>query len=219
MPVSFNVSKDMNIIKRFSAMLLCLAAVIPAMAQFSIGPRVGLNVNSLHFDNKLWDTENRAGINAGVQAEFMIPMINFGFDASVMYVHRTSNFDYYTQDVNLSTTEVSENISCDYIEIPINLKYKIGLPVVGKIVTPYIFTGPSFAFRTSKAAIKEFYHAKKSDIAWNFGIGVQLFSHLQIGASYGLGMTKAYEAIDSSHQNAGIEGKNRYWTVTAAYLF
>lgn len=204
----------MNIIKRFSAMLLCLAVVIPAMAQFSIGPRVGLNVNSLHFDNKLWDTDNRAGINAGLQAEFMIPMVNFGFDASVMYVHRSSK--YIPEDVN---NVQAENISCDYIEIPINIKYKIGLPVVGKIVTPYIFTGPSFAFRTSKAAIKEFYHAKKSDIAWNFGLGVQLFSHLQIGASYGLGMTKAYEAIDASHQNAGIEGKNRYWTVTAAWLF
>ncbi len=205
----------MTLFKRFSAMLLCLAVVIPAMAQFSVGPRIGLNVNSLHLNEKLFDSNNRAGLNAGIQAEFMIPMIGFGFDASVMYVHRVAQVAADPE----STSTVTTDASCDYIEIPINLKYKIGLPVVGKILTPYIFTGPSFAFRTSKSAIKEFYHAKKSDIAWNFGLGVQLFSHLQIGASYGLGLTKAIEVVDSDHEKAGIEGKNRYWTVTAAWLF
>lgn len=204
----------MNLLKRVSAMLVCLAVVIPAMAQFSIGPRVGLNVNSLHLNEKIFDADNRAGINAGLQAEFMIPMVGIGFDASVMYVHRV------TQVADLDATNPTmTNASCDYIEIPVNLKYKIGLPAVGKIITPYIFTGPSFAFRTSKSAIKEFYHAKKSDIAWNFGLGVQLFSHLQIGASYGLGITKAVEVVVPDHQNAQIDGKNRYWTVTAAWLF
>ena len=205
----------MSITKRICSLLLCLAIVIPAFAQFSIGPRVGLNVNSLHLNKDLFDGDNRAGINAGLQAEFMIPMVGFGFDASVMYVHRTSQV---AVDPTVSDAQLT-NLSCDYIEIPINLKYKLGLPAIGKIITPYIFTGPSFAFRTSKSAIKEFYHAKKSDIAWNFGLGVQLFTHLQVGASYGLGITKAYEVLDSDHQNAGIEGKNRYWTVTAAWLF
>ncbi len=211
----------MTLFKRFSAMLLCLAVVIPAMAQFSVGPRIGLNVNSLHLNEKLFDSNNRAGLNAGIQAEFMIPMLGLGFDASVMYVHRVAQVAADPESIASSSTvsTVSTDASCDYIEIPINLKYKIGLPVVGKILTPYIFTGPSFAFRTSKSAIKEFYQAKKSDIAWNFGLGVQLFSHLQIGASYGLGLTKAIEVVDSDHEKAGIEGKNRYWTVTAAWLF
>ena len=48
---------------------------------------------------------------------------------------------------------------------------------------------------------------------------MQLIKHLQIGASYGLGLTKAYELVDSNHEAAGIDGKNRYWTVTAAWLF
>lgn len=191
--------------------------VLPAMAQFSIGPRVGMNVNALHFNTDIFSSDNRAGFNGGIEAEFMIPMVNFGFDLSVMYVHRVSQLP---DGATLSTNNVTEsNASCDYIEIPLNLKYKIGLPVVGNIISPYIFTGPSFAFRTSKEAIKEFYHAKKSDIAWNFGFGIQLVKHLQIGASYGLGLTKAVEFIDSSHTKADIDGKNRYWTVTAAWLF
>ena len=59
----------------------------------------------------------------------------------------------------------------DYIEIPLNFKYKLGLPVVGKIITPYVFTGPSVAFLTSKKAITEAYKNKSVDVAWNFGLG------------------------------------------------
>ena len=81
-----------------------------------------------------------------------------------------------------------------------------------------VFTGPSFAFLCSKKAITDAYKNKSVDIAWNFGLGVQLFSHLQIGASYGLGMTNVVEKV-SSYQGTEIDGKNNYWTVTAAWLF
>ena len=101
---------------------------------------------------------------------------------------------------------------------PINLKYKIGLPVIGKIITPYVFTGPSFAFLTSRKAINEAWKNKSTSVAWNFGFGVQLLGHLQVGASYGIGMTKAFEKIGAV-EGVDIQGKNRYWTVTAAYLF
>ncbi len=143
-------------IRNLSALLLTLAVAIPASAQFSIGPRIGFNANSLHMSKELFDSDNRVGINAGLQAEFMIPMIGFGFDASVMYVHRSSNA-FESADKSDVT-----RVSADYIEIPVNLKYKIGLPVIGKIITPYIFTGPSFAFRTSKSAIKDFARSKRA---------------------------------------------------------
>ena len=74
----------------FSAVAI-IAMSISAAAQFSIGPRVGINVNSMHFDSDLFKSENRAGFTGGLQAEFMIPMVGFGFDASVMYVHRVNN--------------------------------------------------------------------------------------------------------------------------------
>ena len=169
----------------FSAVAI-IAMSISAAAQFSIGPRVGINVNSMHFDSDLFKSENRAGFTGGLQAEFMIPMVGFGFDASVMYVHRVNNA---TIDTN-GTATAPQIKDKDYIEIPVNLKYKIGLPVIGKIITPYVFTGPSFAFLTSRKAINEAWKNKSTSVAWNFGFGVQLLGHLQVGASYGIGMTK-----------------------------
>lgn len=191
------------------ALLLVLGAT-SANAQVKFGVKAGVAVNELKFDSDVWNSDNRAGFTGGLMLEVMLPIANLGFDVSAMYVHRTSD---------VSSEDIEGNVNRDYIEIPLNLKWKIGLPIVGKIVTPYIFTGPSVAFLTSKTAINDALKNKKVDVAWNFGAGVQLINKIQIGASYGIGLTKTLEAIGADLAPADIEGKNRYWTITAAYLF
>lgn len=214
----------MNALKRFFVAALAIVAVCSAAtAQFRIGPRVGLNVNSMRLNKEVFDNENRAGFTGGVQVEFTVPIVNLGFDASVMYVHRANNnvFKNATTagDANASAVLASDNYKKrDYIEIPVNFKYKLGLPVIGKVFSPYFFTGPSFAFLCSKSAITDAYKNKTFDVAWNFGVGLQFFSHLQIGASYGLGLTKTLEKL-TPYEGTVIDGKNNYWTMTAAWLF
>ncbi len=164
----------------------------------------------MHFDSSVFDSDNRAGFVGGVEMEFTAPIIGIGFDLSVLYVHQTTkaNFDPLKND-NFEKK--------DYIEIPLNLKYKLSLPVVSKIVKPFVTTGPSVAFLTSRRAITEAYKNKAVDYQWNFGFGVELFSHLQVGASYGIGLNNAVDVLGANA--AKIDGKNRSWTITAAYLF
>lgn len=212
--------KSLRRIALAAGMIAALA--LPASAQFHFGVKLGTEVTSLKFNKDVFDSSNRAGFTGGVMAEVMIPMTNIGFDASVMYVHRTSeymqNLIANPQNPN-EITEVKTKVGGDYIEIPINFRWKIGLPVVGKFVAPYLFTGPSFSFLTSKRAINDAYKNKKFDSAWNFGIGIEVIRKIQIGASYGLGMTKVAESTGVSNGAANIDGKNNYWTITAAYLF
>ncbi|MBQ8773876.1 MAG: PorT family protein [Muribaculaceae bacterium] len=202
--------------KSIKSIVVALAMVLvvagSADAQLRFGVKAGLNVSNLHFSEELLESDNKAGYNAGLMLECMLPIANIGVDASVMYVHRSGEELEKEDGGKLDTSR-------DYIEIPVNLKWKIGIPAVGSLVTPYIFTGPSFAFLTKKEDIKNAYENKTFDVAWNVGAGVQLFNKLQIGASYGFGLTKAVEAFSDDVNAAGIEGKNRYWTVTAAYLF
>lgn len=209
----------MKSLKRiFVAVALFVGLTMPAAAQFSIGPKVGLTVNDMKLDKDVFDTKNRTGFTAGVMCEFTLPILNLGFDASVMYVKRTADVvGKPTIDGGVVTSQEYE-IGGDYIEIPINLKWKIGLPVVGKVLSPYIFTGPSFAFLTSKKAITEAYKNKSVDINWNIGLGLQFFSKLQVGASYGLGINKAVEKVGNVETLTDINRKNG-WTVTAAWLF
>lgn len=192
--------------------LVALLAALPASAQFKIGPRIGMQVSSLHFDSDLFSSDNRYGFTGGLQAEFMIPAVSVGLDASVMYVRRNDRFM-----AENSSSEVEVNR--DYIDIPINLKWKISVPMISSFLKPYVFTGPDFAFLTSKQAISDAWNSKKFSVAWNFGFGVELINHLQIGASYGIGVSKAAEYVGVTSGSQDIQGKNRYWTVSAAYLF
>lgn len=198
--------------------VVALAATPAANAKiFSWGPRLGVNVNKLSFNkealNDITDSDNRAGFTGGLMAEFTAPIIGVGMDVSVMYVHRSSEW---------MAENVKKTANNDYIDIPVNLKWNINLPVVNNIVRPYLATGPSFAFLTSKSALENAYKSRKTTVSWNFGVGVTLVKHLQVGASYGLGLGKAVTnlaGVGSASGSDKVQGKNKYWTVTAAWLF
>ncbi|MDE6171081.1 MAG: porin family protein [Duncaniella sp.] len=185
-------------------------AAAQAGGPIKFGPKVGLTVNKLHFNQDVLNSDNQTGWTAGAMLEATVPIIGIGADLSVMYVRRNAEF------------MVANNIkddNRDYIEIPLNLKYKFNLPVVSKFLVPYIGVGPSVSFLTSRKNIENAYKNKSVDWAMNFGVGVQLMSHLDINARYGLGLTKAVNTFSSATESAGIEGKNRYWTITLGYLF
>jgi len=143
--------------KKFKTLLalivLVAASAIPAAAQFRWGPRVGVEVNKMSLNTDVFNNDNRAGFTGGLQAEFTVPIVNIGFDLSVMYCHRISQSDPISNTGSADTDAALESgrlRNRDYIEIPLNFKYKLGLPVIGKVFTPYVFTGPSVAFLTSK---------------------------------------------------------------------
>lgn len=202
----------------FVAITVVLMSATASAGGFRWGIKAGMALNSVHFDkeqilNDVKDTNNRAGFTGGLTCEFTIPVINLGLDASLMYMHR-------------SDIVGKEDISRNYFELPINLKYKLALPLVEKVVIPYIFTGPSFAVLAGKTEITESFKNKRFDISWNIGLGVELFKHLQVGASYGFGIGNTMKYINKISdgaldgiENKPIEGKNKYWTITAAWLF
>ena len=215
----------MNYIKVLLSAILVSAVSLSASAGdiFRFGPRIGTQVNNMRLNSDVFSTDNRAGFTGGLTAEVQIPVIGLCLDASLMYVHRVN--DNTIKNNEAASGDQSQMLESDnykkrdYIEIPINVKYKFGLPVVGSFVTPYVFTGPSFAFLTSSKAINEAYKNKSFDVTWNFGVGVQVINHLQIGASYGIGMTKTLEKISSISAGPNVTSRNNYWTITAAWLF
>lgn len=194
--------------KRLLLSLLVVAATLTASAQFRFGLQTGLNVNEFHFNSSTLSSSNRMGFNVGAIVEFTVPVTGWGFDAGIRYVRRNSR--WVTENESYSDNR-------DYLEIPVNLKWKINVPVLNAIARPFLTTGPSFSFLTSRS-LSDTYTNRKFDTAWNFGFGLELFRKVQLGASYGLGLTKAMKTIGAT-STASIHGRNRYWTVTAAYLF
>lgn len=200
-------------------MITMLSAVCfgSANVQFRFGIKAGLNVNKIHI-NKVSDNfqpDNGCGFTGGVMTEFTVPVIGLCFDASLMYTRMNSGID-----VNSSIDEqqsISHPNGKDFFEIPVNLKYKLSLPVIGSVFTPYIFTGPSFAFKLNNS--DNVFNTKTFQCAWNVGLGIQLINHLQIGASYGFGVNNIMKSVAGVDVTNDFKSKNNYWTVTAAWLF
>ncbi|MCH5225856.1 MAG: outer membrane beta-barrel protein [Muribaculaceae bacterium] len=179
------------------ALLIAVMSFGTASAGLKFGIKAGVNVNHLSTNlGKIDDGNNRAGWTAGVMTEYQVPIIGLCVDLSLMYARL-----YSTADKN-------------FLQVPLNLKYKFSLPVVGKFLAPYIFTGPSFDFKLGKKT-----DLKTFQPVWNLGLGLQLVNHLQIGASYGFGMTNIMKNINLPAGYDTGKWHNNYWTITAAYLF
>ena len=71
-----------------------------------------------------------------------------------------------------------------------------------------------------QSALKELYHPVPLwEEARDVGAGADLFNHLRITASYGLGISRAMSYIDKEYNGDKVYGKDRHWTLSAAWLF
>lgn len=186
--------------KYLIAILAAMMCGIAAQAQVRFGVKAGIDINKLHLsgsDN--FNPDNRAGFTGGVMTELKVPIIGLCFDASLMYTRMNGELHSHK----------------DFLEIPVNIKYKFQLPAVSSIIAPYIYTGPDFAF---KFAGKDEDPYKTFQCAWNVGLGVELLRHLQVGAGYAFGINNIAKSIGVNTTN-DIKVRNSYWTITAAYLF
>lgn len=195
----------------FLFLLFALAAVAPANAQFKYGIRVGANLSNLKFDNGI-KSSNIAGFTGGVMAEYTLPVLGIGVDGAVMYARRGAKLNFSASTLLEEAVGKSKSSTkLDYIEIPVNLKYKFSLPL--SVLKPYVYAGPSFSFLVGDN-IKKAFKEKKYDTSINAGLGVEVIGKVQVSAQYGWGLGKTISVPETD-----FNGKNRYWTISAAYLF
>ena len=189
--------------KRVYLLILALVAwmAVPAQAQFKWGIKGGANISSIHFSDlpETFSTDNLTGFHIGPTIELMAPFIGLGFDASILYSQ--TGMEIGTQ-----------KIKSDYLNVPVNLKWKIGIPAV-KV---FAAAGPYVGFRLGGGKIWDVFQieSKSFSAGLNLGAGVELIQHLQISATYQLGLTDNY-----SVKQLKIDGKNRGWMISAAILF
>ena len=186
----------MNMKKIVGLVMVALLALmaLPANAQLKFGIKGGVNISSVHFNSDVLKADNVTGFQVGPMIETTLPLVGVGIDAAVLYSQK-----------GLETTSaggVKTSMKTDYIDVPVNLKWKFGLP----IVKAYLAAGPYIGFRVG------------GDKFWDIpGSVAELIRHLQVGFNYGLGLTDNY-SIEKVNLSDGA-GKNRGWSITAAILF
>ena len=196
----------------FAALFTCL----PAEAQLRFGAKAGVNIDKLHFNENAFSSDNRCGFTVGAMGEFMAPL-GIGVDLSLMYTYMKADSEgEKTQFLGMSFDK-----GYSYLEIPLNLKYKLTIPAVASVIKPYVFTGPSLALKLG--GDNSYFKTKTCQWGWNIGLGVELINHLQISGGYTFGMNNIFDQFKVSESlgltTDQLKVKNNYWTVTAAWLF
>lgn len=205
----------MNKLKTIILALIILTVPSTVFAQFSIGIKAGMTVDNLKFSEDIMDAENTTGFSGGIMAELMIPVVSLGVDASLLYRYSGS-----TISIGELYNEVADGGSNSYLDIPVNLKWKISLPAIEKIIAPIIFTGPCFSVLLKDNAISDAWEYKSFSTSWNIGLGCELFSKLQVTGAYCLALSDAIDITDpASIGITDVDFKSNYWSINLAYLF
>ncbi len=209
--------------KKFQAIIVMamLWVAVPSQAQIQFGLKGGLNVSKMSFDKDVIDGDNQTGFFVGPMVEVTLPVVGLGIDAALLYDNKSVKISdvYNGEDIDTKST-------LQYLDIPINVKYTLGL---GSVAGIYVATGPQFSFNIGhKNILKSTYSLKSSQFSWNVGAGVKLLKHLQIGYNYNIAIGKTAEVNEDGAVSTAtstlwntISGdmKNNTHQISVAYLF
>ncbi|NPD92525.1 porin family protein [Xylanibacter muris] len=199
------------------AVAMAMLTAVPSQAQVKFGLKGGLNVTDMSFSSDVIDKSNQTGFFVGPTLKVTLPIVGLGLDAAALYDQR---------DAKLGDEDFSKTVSQRSINIPINLRYSIGL---GSIAGVYFAAGPQFGFNVGSKNY-DFgegygFNLEKSNFSINLGAGLTLIKHVEIGFAYNIACGKTGEAKwtdilgSTVEQTFSKKSRTNAWQVSAAYYF
>ena len=206
--------------KVIALIVLAAAMTLTAQAQgIKFGVKGGLNITKMSFSEDVFKSENKTGFFVGPTLKISLPM-GFGVDIAALYDERSADVSgglVKTEggnDMLVYNTE-RETIKQKSLQVPVNLRYNIGL---GSMAGIYLAAGPQFGFpvadKVFETKVGE-YRLKDANLSINFGAGLTLMGHLEVGFTYNLAAGKSGEFRNWDD----VDTHNNAWQISAAYYF
>ena len=178
--------------------ILCMSA-LSLQAGVRVGVKAGANLANAPFNKDAIKTATGFQVGPMIEAS----ALGLGFDAAILY-----------SQYGLKTDDMNETVSS--LDVPVNLKMKFSLGLMGAFVT----AGPYASFKVATPKVlKDDWDAKNFGAGLNFGVGVELLKKLQVGVSYRLPLTDDYGSMKLLNVVTDGKGKTKIWSITAAYFF
>lgn len=200
-----------------SSLILFMMIGSAANAQLRFGLRGEVGLNKPSFSEDVVKVENLNSFKIGPTAEFMFPIVNLGIEGSLLYSNDKMNVQGVSEE---GVQSAVQKVSNHYLEVPVNLKYKIGfiLPIkaylAGGPYARFLVASDDFTWETIKGKVE----AKNFEAGINLGAGAEVFSRLAVGVNYGIRMTDNY-SVDEPKWTDAFNGKKGTWSLTAAVYF
>jgi hypothetical protein len=163
-------------------------------------------------------SDNKTGFFVGPSLKLSLPA-GFSADIAALYDERSTDVSgSKTTAVEgdiITSTSGTETIKQKSLQIPLNLRYNIGLSSMAGL---YLAAGPQFGFPVADKVLKtEFgdYRLQDANLSINFGAGLYLMGHLEVGFTYNLAAGKSGEFKDWND----VDTHNNAWQISAAYYF
>lgn len=208
--------------KIFTSAAIALAMLFTANtanAGINFGVKGGLNVTSMSISSKVLDSNNRAGFFIGPTVKFTLPLVGLGIDASALYDQREAKL---AVDINGNSQDLptKNTLKTQAINIPINVRYSIGL---GSVANVLFFAGPQFGFnvgdKNHDLGANYEWKLKSSQFSVNVGAGFTVLKHLQLTANYNIACGKTGEITASNVLSTPKSGRTNAWQIALAYYF
>ena len=200
--------------KVIALVVLAAAMTLTAQAQgIKFGVKGGLNITKMTFSKDIVSSDNKTGFFVGPSLKLSLPL-GFGADIAALYDERSADLDVGLSS-SVPTGDEITKVKQKSIQVPINLRYNIGL---GSSAAVYLAAGPQFGFPVSdKVYDTKFgeYRLKDANLSINFGAGLTLLGHLELGVTYNLAAGKSGEFKDWND----VDTHNNAWQISAAYYF
>ncbi len=188
--------------------MTALTCTLPSQAQVSFGLKAGINISKVSFNEDVATATNRAGIFLGPQMDIDLPFPGLGADIAVLYDNK---------NVKFKSGKTTEKESLHYIDLPINVKYMIGL---GRMSNIYFATGPQFSWNIGDTDIlQDSYTLKSSQFSWNIGAGVTVLGRVRLGYTYNIACGNTAEVKGVSSLTDDFNFKNNTQQIHFTYLF
>lgn len=198
--------------KRSKILSIVFATIFLLAASAQAQLRYGFNVGGSFAKASLsdvpgWVVDNGSGFRGGMTLEYQMPRNGLAFDVSVLY----ERYSY-----KLFSVEGQKRLPCrDFVNIPLNVKYKFWLPFTKNLAAPMIFTGPDLMIGVGSKLFDGF-KTDRLQPGWNVGVGIDAANILQLSAGYRFGLGNAFSNFyDAKSGKLTTSG----WFVSASILF
>ena len=172
--------------KFFFIGILTILSVSASFAQVKIGVTAGLNASDLIENGSGTNHNYKAGFQTGVVADFSISD-NFSIIPELLYSQRGAISKLKTTDKDGKKLLTSKSLNLNYLQLPINMAYKINLGNSSKLM---IFAGPYLGYGISGKVKSEAKSDKKKNNNSDkikFGSKEEEVKPLDFGVNAGIG--------------------------------
>jgi len=193
--------------------LFVLVSVSSASAQLKFGLKAGFDVSENKINKDVLNAHNRLGFQVGPTLQVGIPLIGLGVETGLLY-----GFKEY----DVKEEEVGDVSNYSYLMVPLQLKKSfsllgtLGVYAKGGPYAEFKLGGGDFKFNNeSLDKVK----SKSFGMGLNFGVGVNIFSKLEVGMDYRFKLTDNYKDYDPGFGDIFKTKKDKTWNVNLTYLF